>query len=134
MLLSESCLMPVSNQWPLFLPQCVHACLLSCSVMSDSLQPHGLSPIRVFCPWNFAGKNSAVGCHFLLQGIFPTQGSNPHLLHLLNWQADSLPRVPLLSDFYHHNLELPILGLYVNGILLCLYVLCMPRSVSFPSI
>ena len=33
------------------------------------------------CPWNFPGKNTRVGCHFLLQGIFPTQGSNPALLH-----------------------------------------------------
>ena len=37
------------------------------------------------------GKNTGVGCHFLLQGIFPTLGSNPCLLHLLHWQADSLP-------------------------------------------
>ena len=36
----------------------------------------------------FLGKNTGVGCHFPLQGIFPTQGSNPCLLH---WQADSLP-------------------------------------------
>ena len=33
------------------------------------------------CPWNFPGKNNGVGCHSLLQGIFPTQGSNPGLLH-----------------------------------------------------
>ena len=33
------------------------------------------------CPWGFPGKNTRVGCHFLLQGIFPTQGSNPCLLH-----------------------------------------------------
>ena len=33
-------------------------------------------------------------CYFLLQGVFPTQGSNSHLLHLLHWQADSLPLVP----------------------------------------
>ena len=32
-------------------------------------------------PWDFPGKNTGVGCHFLLQGIFPTQGSNPSLLH-----------------------------------------------------
>ena len=32
-----------------------------------------------------------MGCYFLLQGIFPTQGSNLHLLCLLHWQADSLP-------------------------------------------
>ena len=53
----------------------------ACSVMSDCLQLHGLQ-------WNFPGKNTGARCHFLLQGIFPTQGSNPHLLH---WQADSLP-------------------------------------------
>ena len=32
-----------------------------------------------YCPWDFPGKNTGVGCHFLLQGIFPTQGSNPGL-------------------------------------------------------
>ena len=45
-------------------------------------------------PWNFLGKNTGVGYQFLLQGIFPTQGLNPHLLCLLPWQADSLPLVP----------------------------------------
>ena len=33
------------------------------------------------CPWAFPDKNTGTGCHFLLQGIFPTQGANPHLLH-----------------------------------------------------
>ena len=37
--------------------------------------------MRLLCPWNFPGKNTGVSCHFLLQGIFPTQGSNPGLLH-----------------------------------------------------
>ena len=36
---------------------------------------------RLLCPWDFPGKNTGVGCHALLQGIFPTQGSNPCLLH-----------------------------------------------------
>ena len=35
--------------------------------------------IRLLCPWNSPGKNTGVGCQALLQGIFPTQGSNPHL-------------------------------------------------------
>ena len=43
---------------------------------------------RLHCPWDSPGKNTGVGCHFLLQGTFLTQGSNPCLL---NWQADSLP-------------------------------------------
>ena len=54
---------------------------VSRSIMSDSLQPHGLWPAKLLCPWNFPGKNTGVGSHPLLQGIFPTQGLNPGLLH-----------------------------------------------------
>ena len=46
---------------------------------------------RLLCPWDFPGKNTRVGCLLLLQGIFPTYGSNPYLLHLLHWQVNSLP-------------------------------------------
>ena len=49
---------------------------MDCSLPGSSV--HGI----------FSGKNTAVGCHFLLQGVFLMQGSNPRLLH---WQADSLP-------------------------------------------
>ena len=65
--------------------------LLSMLVLCDSLWAHGLLPARLLHPWDFPGKNTGVGCHFLLQGIFLTQGSNTYLLHLLHWQADSLP-------------------------------------------
>ena len=65
------------------------------SVLSSSLWPHELQLTRFLCPWNFSGKNIVAGFHFLLQGIFLTQGSNPCLLCLLNWQAGSLPLVPL---------------------------------------
>ena len=59
--------------------------MLSCFVLSDSWQPHGLCNLPgLLCPWNFPGKNTGVGYHALLQGIFPTQGLNPHLLHLLH--------------------------------------------------
>ena len=54
---------------------------VSCSVVSDSLQPHGLQPTRFLCPWDSLGKNTGVGSHSLLQGVFPTQGQNPGLLH-----------------------------------------------------
>ena len=50
-------------------------------------------PLSV-CPRDSPGQNTGVGCHFLLQGIFPTQGSNSHLLHLLHWQANSLTLAP----------------------------------------
>ena len=42
--------------------------LLSHSVVSDSSRPHGLQPTRLLCPWDFPGKSTGVGCHFLLQG------------------------------------------------------------------
>jgi len=45
--------------------------------MSDSVQPYGLKPAWVLCPWDSPGKNTGVGCHDLLQGIFPTHESNP---------------------------------------------------------
>ena len=123
--------------------------VLSWSIVSHSLQPHGLYPTRLLCPWYFPGKTSGAGCHFLLQEggeggdrewndclaaltqrtwvranyerqwrtgkpsmlqpmgsqrirhdlvteqqqfqrLFPTQGLNPRLLHLLHWQGDSL--------------------------------------------
>ena len=65
--------------------------LCVCAVVSDSLRPRGLRPVRFLCPWDFPGKNTRTGCHFLLQGIFLTQGSNPIFFRLLHLQAGSLP-------------------------------------------
>ena len=45
------------------------------------MRAHGLQPIRLLCPWDSPDKNTEVGCHFLLQGIFQTQGYNLGLLH-----------------------------------------------------
>ena len=70
-------------------------------VESDSLQLHGQQPARLLCLWDFSGKNTGVGCQFLLQGIFPTQGSNPRLLCLLHGQVDSLPLSHLKSPELH---------------------------------
>ena len=60
---------------------------VSHSVLSDSLWPHILQPARLLCLWNSPGKNTGVGCHSLLQGIFPELGIQPRSLAL---QADSL--------------------------------------------
>ena len=49
--------------------------------MSSSLQPNGPKPARLLCPWNSPGQNIGVGSLSLLQGIFPTLGSNPGLPH-----------------------------------------------------
>ena len=66
--------------------ECMHACSVA-SIMSDCLRAYGLKPSRLLCPWDSLGRNTGVGCHALLQGIFPTQGLNLHLLCLLHWQA-----------------------------------------------
>ena len=59
----------------------------------------------LLCPWTFPGKNPEAGCHFLLQGIFSTQGLKLHLWRLLHWPAGSLPLCHLGS---------PVLKLYFN--------------------
>ena len=67
-------------------------CALSCSVGSDSLTPRTVAariPVR-----DSPGKNTGVGCYFLLQGIFLTQGLNLGLLRLLHWQVHSLSTEP----------------------------------------
>ena len=54
------------------------------SVMSNSSRPCGLQHAMLPCPWDSPGKNTGVGCHVLLQGIFPIQGPNLGLLRLLH--------------------------------------------------
>ena len=69
---------------------CTLVLVFSHSIVSDFVAPWSVAH-QVPLPMDFPGKNIGVGCHALLQVIFPIQGSNPHLLH---WQADSLPLVP----------------------------------------
>ena len=64
------------------------------SVMSNSFWPYEPWPASLLWPWDSPSKNAGVGCHFLLQGIFLTQGSKPNLLSLLHWQSGSLPLTP----------------------------------------
>ena len=59
-----------------------------------SLQPHGLQPARLLCPWDSPGKNTGVGGHALLQGIFPTRRSSPGLLRcrqIPGWEGTCHP-------------------------------------------
>ena len=71
------------------LAQHMRMCLCR-SVVSDSLRPHGVFPARLLCPWNYPSKNTGVGSHSFIQGIFPTQGLNPGLLHC-RWILQSEP-------------------------------------------
>ena len=67
------------------------------------MQSYGLQFTRLLCPRDSPGKNTGVGCHTLLQGIFLTQESNSQLLRLLHWQAGSLPLVPPGKPLYQHS-------------------------------
>ena len=63
-------------------------------VLVAQLWPHGLEPARLLCPWNSPGRSTGVGSHFLLQGIFLTQGSNPRLLHCKQLLLPCMPPTP----------------------------------------
>ena len=70
---------------------CVCVCVCEAdSVVSNSLWPHGLFPTRFLCPWDSPGKNTGVGCHVILQGIFPIQGRT-HVSWSSALQVNSLP-------------------------------------------
>ena len=79
---------------------CIFPCFcLVASVVSDSLQPHGLQPARFLVHGIIPGKYTGADCHFLLQGLFLTQGLNTGLLY---WQAGSLQSLNHQgSPFYH---------------------------------
>ena len=84
--------MGLSKSWVLYVSYALTIRVASnsscvCSVVSDSATPWSVTT-RLLCPWDSPGKNTGAGCHALLQGIFPTQGSKPRLLH---WQVGSLP-------------------------------------------
>ena len=66
-------------------------CMLAQWLSGVRLFANGLQPARLLGPWDSPGNNTGVGCHFLLQGIFLTQGSNLSLLH---WQVETLPLSP----------------------------------------
>ena len=128
-------------------------CLLSQCVLAQ-LSPTLCNPMDCSLPGssvhgNSPGKITGVGCHFLLQGIFPSQGMNLCLLHLLHWQADSLPLCHLgnwiWQEIFHLSLDVPhphqmtfpfLLSNLLSYFLpqdLCTWC-SLPRMISFSSI
>ena len=90
--------------------------------MSDSLWPYGLWPARLLYPRDSPGKNTGVGCHLFLSGIFLTQGSNLHPLH---WHSDSLLLSYLLIWYlfiFFSELSVSVFGLFCNQIVCFLIV------------
>ena len=98
----------------------------ACSVISDSWRPHGLKSARFL-----SGKNTGVSCCFLLRGIFPTQESNPRLLDLLHWQADSLP-LSWLFLLLSFKLALFIYRIGLNKVSWTPSLISMPVYIVFP--
>ena len=103
--------------------------LVSHSVMSDSLRPHGLYPTRLLCPWDSPGKNTGEGGHSLLQGILPSQELNVGLPYCRQILYPLSPRVcsnscPLIW-WYH-----PIIPSSVAPLASCPQ--SFPESGSFP--
>ena len=93
----------IMNSGPdIFMSECE-----SCSVVSDSLQPHGL-----YSWWNSPGQNTGVGSLPLLQGIFPTQGLNPGLPHcrqiLYHLSHKGSPIIFIDVIFKVSNLPIPV--------------------------
>ena len=78
--------MKISPPQLLFWSMCVYSVVQLCPALCVPLYLACQAPVSM----NFPGKNTGVGCHFLLQGIFPTQGSNSCLLHLLHGQVNPL--------------------------------------------
>ena len=76
----------------MFMRVCV--CAISLQSCLTFCNPMDCSPPGSSVYGDSPSKNTEVSCYALLQGIFPTQGSNPHLLYLLHWQAGSLPLMP----------------------------------------
>ena len=100
---------------------------VSCSVTSDFMTAWTVQPARLLCPWDFPGKDTRVGCQLLFQGIFLTQGSNPHLLH---WQAHSLP----LSHPYIYGSPYIYVHTLIFRMLLLLFLGCGFVVFDFPCI
>ena len=71
--------------WLCCFPSCTY--VISHSICVRLFGPYGLQPARLLCLWDSLGKNTGVGCHFLLHEIFLTQGSNSRLSCLLHWQG-----------------------------------------------
>ena len=84
---------------PECLAKCIYTHVYLCSVVSNSLRPQELWHTRLLCPWNFPGKNTGVGCHFLLQG-------SSSALCLLHLQADCTPLSHLGSPVSIHKRRL----------------------------
>ena len=111
------------TDWTELFTLCCCAYLLP---LCPTLRACGLQPTRPLCPWDSPWKNTGVGCHALLQGIFPTQGSNLSLLYLLHCRQ-------ILYCWVTGKIQLFTLGLNKKTFhkLFYCYLLLYPKSSIF---
>ena len=110
--------------------------------MSSSFRRFGLYPTRLLCLRDSPGKITGVSCRALLQGIFPTQGLNLHLLSLLHWQAGFLPLAPpgrppvldTLSYLISHSLTSRCSSVQFSSVAQLRLTLCDPMNCSTPGL
>ena len=89
LILSHKCLDSSGISWAAATAKSLHIT----SVMSDSVRPHRRQPTRLPCPWDSPGKNTGMGCHFLLQCM------------KVKSQSEVAQSCPTLSDPLDHSLE-----------------------------
>ena len=109
----------------IFVYMCVYVCMCVHTKLLHScltLQPYGLQPMRLFCPWDSPGKNTGVGCHALLQGIFPTQASNPCFLCLLHCKWVLYSQCHLGSLYIHAHIYFFHVSIYFGSKLIFQFI------------
>ena len=105
--------------------------------MSCPLRPRGLQPARLLYPWNFPGRDTGAGCHFLLQGNFPTQGLNPGFLHCrqalypLSHQGTGKANAKVCVSLYSKEWTSNTLSQVIKSSILNYYFVDLCKSANF---
>ena len=114
----------MQHHWPFYYSVPLYVCMSAKSLQScpTLCNPMDCKPTRLLCSWDSPGKNTGVGCHALLQGVFLTQGSNPCHLRLLHCRQILYPLSHLLRDLpYYISMSVLTLISKENKILPLLY-------------
>ena len=96
-------LYPATAEYTFFQVHMRHCCCLVARPCPTLCWTDPMVCSLLLCPWDFSGKNTGVDCHFLLQGIFLIQGSNPYLLHLAGGSCMAEPPGTPSLDIYQDN-------------------------------
>ena len=90
---------------------------------------HQVVKVWLLCPWDSLGKNTGVDCHAVLQGIFPTQGSNPHVL-----SPTMAGRFFTISSSWEAQSDLQFSSVHFSSVAQSCPTLCNPMNHSTPGL